>query len=101
MDYTSTCLFWSIVFWSILVWSISSSEPAMETTTLSTKYQLLPEGIRESLGLKPGQRFLVRATEHRIELIPCEPLSELRGFLSGRICCVAPLSRLRQAWTMG
>jgi AbrB family looped-hinge helix DNA binding protein len=56
----------------------------METTTLSTKYQLvLPKAIREPLGLKPGQRFLIRASEHRIELIPCEPLSELRGFLSG------------------
>lgn len=56
----------------------------METTTLSTKYQLvLPKGIREPLGLKPGQRFLVRVSDHRIELIPCEPLSQLRGFLSG------------------
>jgi AbrB family looped-hinge helix DNA binding protein len=43
----------------------------------------LPKAIREPLGLKPGQRFLIRASEHRIELIPCEPLSELRGFLSG------------------
>jgi AbrB family looped-hinge helix DNA binding protein len=56
----------------------------METTTLSTKYQLvLPKAIRESLHLKPGQRFLVRTTEQGIELVPCEPLSALRGFLSG------------------
>ncbi|MBP6582726.1 MAG: AbrB/MazE/SpoVT family DNA-binding domain-containing protein [Chromatiaceae bacterium] len=56
----------------------------METTTLSTKYQLvLPKATRESLHLKPGQRFLVRASERGIELVPCEPLAELRGFLSG------------------
>ncbi|AUB79788.1 AbrB/MazE/SpoVT family DNA-binding domain-containing protein [Candidatus Thiodictyon syntrophicum] len=56
----------------------------METTTLSTKYQLvLPKAIRESLNLKPGQRFMVRACEHGIELVPCEPVSALRGFLEG------------------
>ena len=56
----------------------------METTTLSTKYQLvIPKAIRESLHLKPGQRFLVSASEHGIELVPCEPLSALRGFLDG------------------
>lgn len=56
----------------------------METTTLSTKYQLvLPKAIRESLHLKPGQRFLVRASGQGIELVPCESLSDLRGFLAG------------------
>jgi AbrB family looped-hinge helix DNA binding protein len=56
----------------------------METSTLSSKYQLvLPKSIREPLGLKPGQRFLVRPSEHGIELIPCEPPSALRGFLAG------------------
>lgn len=61
----------------------------METTTLSTKYQLvLPKAIRESLHLKPGQRFLVQASERGIELVPYEPLSELRGFLSGADTCM-------------
>jgi bifunctional DNA-binding transcriptional regulator/antitoxin component of YhaV-PrlF toxin-antitoxin module len=37
----------------------------METTSLSTKYQLvLPKAIRESLHPKPGQRFLARARDH-------------------------------------
>lgn len=55
----------------------------METTTLSTKYQLVvPKAIRESMHLKPGQRFLVRTTERGIELLPCESLPELRGFLA-------------------
>ena len=56
----------------------------METTTLSSKYQLvLPKAVRESLNLKPGQRFLVRTSERGIELLPCEPVSALRGFLQG------------------
>ena len=56
----------------------------METITLSTKYQLvLPKAIRESLHLTPGQRFVVEVSERGIELVPYEPLSELRGFLSG------------------
>ncbi len=56
----------------------------METTTLSTKYQLvLPKALRESMNFKPGQRFMVRASEHGIELLPCEPVSALRGFLKG------------------
>jgi AbrB family looped-hinge helix DNA binding protein len=56
----------------------------METTTLSSKYQLvLPKSIREPLGLKPGQRFVVSPSERGIELVPCEPPSALRGFLPG------------------
>lgn len=56
----------------------------METTTLSSKFQLvLPKAVRDSLNLKPGQRFMVRASKHGIELLPCEPISALRGFLDG------------------
>lgn len=56
----------------------------METTVLSTQYQLiLPESIRDYLDLKLGQCFIVRPTEQGIELIPCESPSELRGFLAG------------------
>ena len=61
----------------------------METTTLSTKYQLvLPKALRESMNFKPGQRFMVRASEHGIELLPCEPVSALRGFLEGADTCL-------------
>lgn len=56
----------------------------MEATTLSSKYQLvLPKAIREPLGLKPGQRLLVRPSEHGIEGVPCDPPSALRGFFAG------------------
>jgi hypothetical protein len=43
----------------------------------------LPKAARKSLHPEPGQRFLVRATESRIELVPCDPLSELQGFFGG------------------
>ncbi len=56
----------------------------METTTLSTRYQpVLPKALRESMNLQPGQRFMVRASEYGIELLPCEPVAALRGFLDG------------------
>ncbi len=56
----------------------------METTTLSSKYRLvLPKAIPRSLNLKLRQRFMVRASECGIELVPCEPVSALRSFLEG------------------
>jgi len=52
----------------------------METTTLSTKYQLvLPRGARERLGLKPGAKLTVLDKGGVIFLIPQRPLRALRG----------------------
>ena len=56
----------------------------METTTVSPKFQIvIPQRIRESLGLQPGQRIQVILYENRIELIPIKPIREARGFLKG------------------
>ena len=56
----------------------------METVTLSSKYQLvIPRRIREKLGLKPGVKFQVISIDDRIELIPVQPMSSMRGFLKG------------------
>jgi AbrB family looped-hinge helix DNA binding protein len=56
----------------------------VETVTISSKYQLvIPKSIRESMGLLPGVRFQAIVLDHRIELIPLRPASELRGFLRG------------------
>ena len=54
------------------------------STTLSSKYQIvIPQSVREQLGLKPGARFSVIPLGDRIELVPIRPLRQLRGFAKG------------------
>jgi AbrB family looped-hinge helix DNA binding protein len=56
----------------------------MQTVTVSPKFQIvIPKSVRESLGLRPGQKMQVVEYEGRIELIPERDLKELRGFLKG------------------
>ena len=56
----------------------------MATVTVSPKYQVvIPAEIRESLGLKPGEKLQVFEYEGRIELVPVRDLKKMRGFLKG------------------
>ncbi len=56
----------------------------METLTLSPKFQVvIPRKIREQLGLAAGQRMQAIVYGDRIELIPLQPVRQLRGFLKG------------------
>lgn len=56
----------------------------MNTVTVSPKYQVvIPQAIRESLGLQPGQKVQAILYENRIELIPVRPIRSMRGFLKG------------------
>jgi AbrB family looped-hinge helix DNA binding protein len=56
----------------------------METVTVSTKYQVvIPQAVRELLGVQPGQKLQVIPYNDRIELIPVKFPQELRGFLKG------------------
>jgi AbrB family looped-hinge helix DNA binding protein len=56
----------------------------MEAVTVSAKFQVvLPHAVRESLDIRPGQKFQVILYENRIELIPLKPIQETRGFLKG------------------
>ena len=56
----------------------------MEIVTVSPKYQVvIPLSVRQSLGLKPGQKVQVVQYEGRIELIPLRPIKKMRGFLKG------------------
>jgi len=56
----------------------------MQTVTVSPKYQVvIPRRVRESLGIKPGQKMQVVVFENRIELVPIKAISALRGFLKG------------------
>lgn len=52
--------------------------------TVSTKYQVvIPKEVRERLGIEPGQKVQAFAFEDRIELVPLQPITALRGFLLG------------------
>lgn len=56
----------------------------METVTISPKFQVvIPRRIRESLGLKPGQKVRVMQYGDRVEYIPVLPAHKARGFLKG------------------
>lgn len=56
----------------------------MEIVEISPEFQIvIPESIRESLCLRPGQRFQAIQYENRIELILVKPIQEARGFLKG------------------
>jgi AbrB family looped-hinge helix DNA binding protein len=56
----------------------------MDTVTLSPKFQVvIPQRIRERMGLRPGEKFQVVSFDERIELIPLRPMRAMRGFLKG------------------
>lgn len=56
----------------------------MDTVTISPKYQVvIPSRVRDSLGVKPGQKIKVILYNNRIEMIPVRPVEESRGFLKG------------------
>lgn len=56
----------------------------MYAVTVSPKFQVvIPQAIREQLHIKAGQKLQVVVYDRRIELLPIEPASRLRGFLPG------------------
>lgn len=56
----------------------------MELVTISPKYQVvIPQKIRESLGLKSGEKAQVIAFRDRIEIIPVKDIKKLRGLVKG------------------
>ena len=56
----------------------------MNTVIISPEFQVvIPQAIRESLQLKPGQKIQAIQFENRIELIPVVPMKSMRGFLKG------------------
>jgi AbrB family looped-hinge helix DNA binding protein len=56
----------------------------MHTVTVSPKYQVvIPKKIRDVLRLRLGQKMKVIEYDGRIELIPDQDISELKGFLKG------------------
>ena len=56
----------------------------MSTVKVSPKFQVvIPKEVRESLGIRAGQRVQVVAYDDRVEFIPLKPMKQMRGFLKG------------------
>jgi len=56
----------------------------MPTVKVSPKFQIvIPKEVREQMGIVAGQQLQVFTYEGRIELIPFEPIENLRGILKG------------------
>ena len=56
----------------------------MNTVIVSSKYQVvIPKEIRDSIGLKVGEKLQVISYGSRIELVPIVNISKLKGMYKG------------------
>jgi AbrB family looped-hinge helix DNA binding protein len=56
----------------------------MNTVTVSPKYQVvIPQKVRQSLDIRPGQKMQVIEYGNHIVMIPVRPIEEARGSLPG------------------
>jgi len=56
----------------------------MQQVKVSPKFQVvIPKPVRESMGIRPGQKLQVVPYGDRIELVPMKAIGEMRGFLAG------------------
>jgi AbrB family looped-hinge helix DNA binding protein len=56
----------------------------METTTISSKYQVvIPRKIRERYNLRPGQKVVFIPYKNSLRMVIVPPIGESFGFLAG------------------
>jgi AbrB family looped-hinge helix DNA binding protein len=56
----------------------------MQIVTISPKFQVvIPQRVREAMGLRSGERAHVISFRNRIEIIPLRDIRKLRGYLNG------------------
>lgn len=56
----------------------------MLSVTVSPKFQVvIPQAVREQMGISAGQKMQVITIDRRIELLPIETAESARGFLAG------------------
>ena len=56
----------------------------MSVVTISPKFQVvIPQRIREAMGLAPGEKVQAIQYEDRIEFIPLRSVKSMRGFVRG------------------
>ena len=54
----------------------------MPVVTVSSKFQVvIPREIRESLAIRPGQKFAMFQIDDRITLVRIRPMKQMRGFV--------------------
>ena len=64
--------------------SIVVSYDGMETVTISPKFQVvIPQKVREAMGLRSGEKAKVFSFRNRIEIVPARDIRTLRGYLKG------------------
>jgi len=64
--------------------SIAPSLYGMHTVTISPKFQVvIPQQVREAMGLRSGEKAHVISFRNRIEIIPLRDIRSLRGYLKG------------------
>ena len=56
----------------------------MTVVTVSSKYQIvIPKGVREPLGIEPGQKLRVFRFGDLITVVPVRPMREIKGKYPG------------------
>ena len=56
----------------------------METVTISPKFQfVIPQKVREEMGLRAGEEMKVFSLRNRIEIVPVRDIRTLRSSLKG------------------
>ena len=56
----------------------------MEIVTISPNFEVvIPQRIREAMGLRSGEKAKVISFRNRIEIIPMREVRSLRGYLKG------------------
>ena len=64
--------------------SLDRCDNRMTTLTVSSKYQIvIPARMRESLGIRPGEKLHAIEYRGRIELVPVKSMRSARGSLKG------------------
>jgi len=67
----------------------------MTTVTVSVKYQIvIPREVRESPGIRPGQKIEVIVYDGQAQFVPVREARAMRGFLRG-IDTSAPRDEVR------
>jgi AbrB family looped-hinge helix DNA binding protein len=62
----------------------------MTTVTVSPKYQVvIPEDVRKSMGVRPGEKFQVVSYDGRVQFIPLRKMRDMKGWLSGMDTTIA------------